>query len=67
MWHFVKTIYSHKFDYKMVLNYKCNYDLQLLLVCMKMKMKSAFISFIIGDVQQWTIFLFYIVGNVVYK
>jgi len=44
-------IYSHIFNYKIVLNYKCDYDLPLLLILMKMKMKNVFISFAINDVQ----------------
>ncbi len=44
-------IYSHIFNYKIVLNCKCDYDLPLLLIRMKIRMKNIFISSAINDVQ----------------
>ncbi len=46
-----KMTCNHIFDYNMILGDRCNYDLRLLLVWMKMKMKSMFISFKNGDIQ----------------
>jgi hypothetical protein len=51
-WHVIKTTCSHILNYKMVLSCKCDYDLQLLLVWTKKKMKIVVTSFTIGDVQQ---------------
>jgi hypothetical protein len=47
-----KMTCNHVFDYNMILGDRSNYDLQLLLVWMKMKMKSMFISFTNGGIQQ---------------
>ncbi len=39
------------FNYQMVLHCKCNYDLWLLLVWKKMRMKNVFTSSTIDDIQ----------------
>jgi hypothetical protein len=43
----VKTSYNCTFDYKVIESYICNYDLQLILVWMKIKMKNAFLQSIL--------------------
>jgi hypothetical protein len=48
-----KNTYSHIFNYKTVLHCKCNYDLWLLLVWTKMRMKNVFTSSTIDDIQQY--------------
>lgn len=47
----IKTTYSCIFNYKIVLSYRYDYDLQLLLVWMKMQMKN--ISSTIDGLQQY--------------
>jgi hypothetical protein len=44
--HVIQMIYNH-----IILNCKCDYDLPLLLIWMKIRMKNVFISSTINDVQ----------------
>jgi hypothetical protein len=44
-------IYGHIFNYKIILNCKCDYDLPLLLIWMKIRMKNVFISSAMNDIQ----------------
>jgi hypothetical protein len=48
----VKTTYNCIFNYKLVFNYICNYNLWLLLVWMKRKMKSVVVSSMTSGIQQ---------------
>jgi hypothetical protein len=51
-WHFVKVICSHINNYKTVCNYICDLCLQLMLIWMKMKMKSTLILSIYNDIPK---------------
>jgi hypothetical protein len=49
----VKMTYSRTCDYEVIFSCKCNYNLQLLLIWMKMIIKSALITSTASDIQQW--------------
>ncbi len=49
----VKMTYSCTCDYEVVFSHKCDYNLQLLLVWMKMITKSALITSTSSDIEQW--------------
>jgi hypothetical protein len=53
LWHMVKITYNCKFYFKVVLNCKWDYNLLLLLVLTKMKMKT-FKEYIANKEDYWT-------------
>ncbi len=52
LWYLIKMTCTHINNYKVVCNYICDLDLQLILIWMKMKMKSTFISSIFNGIPK---------------